>query len=260
MPIPVVCSCAAKLRVGDHLKGKHVQCPKCGSLLAVGAANGSAAPPAAPAPPPTSAAVLARSDLSQAERGLLEGQLTPGERVVWAGKPAERVAYLRAWLATFAFVFAAGVLVTILVILLAQGVLHNTGALIVSGIVGTGAAVFLAIGFAWPFWARHRARKTFYTITTRRALGWFCSLLGRVKFQPFEPAEVAGVHRVTLTKGPDDVGHLIFGARLVRRNVGRGQVEYVERWGFFNVPRAAEVERLLRETLIDSFLEQMYDQ
>jgi hypothetical protein len=260
MPIPVVCACSAKLKVGDHLKGKHVKCPKCGAVLPVGGANGSAAAAAAPpAAPPTTAAVLRQSDLSDREQELLESRLERGERVVWAGKPAERVAFLRAWLLTFAWLFAAGVIITILVLMGQDGGFRGAVGLVILIALGAVAAGFLGLAFGWPFWARRRARRTFYAITTQRALGWYCGLVGRVSLMVFEPAAVAGVHRLAITGGPDGVGHLIFGARVITRRVGDGTYQRIERYGFFNVPRAAEVERVLRETLVDPFLEKVYD-
>src|SRR5579871_3506362 len=98
MPIPVICACSAKLKVGDHLEGKHVKCPKCGALIQVGGAEGG--PAAAPAPAPTSEAVLQRSPLSDAEREAVEGELKEDERLVWAGKPDARAAFLRGLIVT----------------------------------------------------------------------------------------------------------------------------------------------------------------
>jgi hypothetical protein len=257
MPIPIICPCSAKLRVNDRLKGQYIQCPKCGSVHPVGNVNGSTVAPPRPA---STAQALSQSGLSDGERALLEQQLEDGERVVWAGKAAERIAFLRGLVATVGLGGFALVLLIVLVILLAQGVLSGTAGVVGGGFVGLLIVGCLAAGGAWPFWERHRARRTFYAITTRRALGWFCNLLGRVKLQVFEPAAVAGVQRMAFGKGSDAPGHLIFGARIVTRRIGDATHQYVERWGFFNVPRAAEVERVLRETLIDPFLEQTYDQ
>jgi hypothetical protein len=273
MPIPIICPCSAKLRVNDRLKGQYIQCPKCGSVHPVGGANGSpAAPPAgppaapaavqraaAPAPPPPAdtAAALSQSDLTQSDRALLEQQLKAGERVVWAGKPSERLAFLTGLVATgFLGIFGL-VLLIVVVILLASGAMGIVGGLILGLVV----AAFLGAGGAWPFWARHRARRTFYVITTQRALGHDVDLLGRATLNVYEPAEVAGVKPMIFAKGPDAPGHLLFRAGYVNERLfGLYKVRYYRRWGFYSLQNAREVERILRATLIDPFLEQTYDQ
>lgn len=258
MPIPIICPCSAKLRVNDRLKGLYIQCPKCGSVHPVGNVNGNTPARPTPARPSSTAAALSQSDLSDNERSLLEQQLEHNERVVWAGKPAERIAFLRGLVATIGLGIFGLILLIVLVILLAQGVLSGSVGVIGGGFVGLLIVGCLAGGIAFPFWERYRARRTFYAITTQRALGWFCNWLGKVKLQVFEPAAVAGVQRMAFGRGDDAPGHLIFGSRVVTRRIGDATHQYVERWGFFNVPRAAEVEQLLRETLIDPFLEQTY--
>src|SRR5262245_25877213 len=116
MPIPVICSCTAKLKVGDHLQGQHIKCPKCGSVIPVGSVNGSApapapSPPAARAAPATPAVspkqVLEESRLVPEERERLEGELKRDERLLWAGKPVERLVFLRAWGISAGFFFGA---------------------------------------------------------------------------------------------------------------------------------------------------------
>jgi hypothetical protein len=272
MPIPILCPCSAKLRVNDRLRGLQIQCPRCGSVHSVGGANGtpaapSAAPPpvpvsvrpaAAPAPPlpADTAATLSQSDLTESDRALLEQHLQAGERVVWAGKPSERMALMVGLVATGFLGVTALVLLIVFVSLLATGNLNVVGGLF----VGLLLVAFAAAGAAWPFWARHRARRTFYAITTQRALGWDIDLLGRATLNVYEPAEVAGVKPMIFAKGPDAPGHLFFRAGFVNERIFGMKLRYYRRWGFYNLQRAREVERILRETLIDPFLEQTYDQ
>jgi hypothetical protein len=265
MPIPVVCSCSAKLKVGDHLQGKHIKCPKCGAVLVVGDNGGAAAPahaaaPAAPAAPSTAEA-LQGSELSEPERDRLEAALERGERLVWAGKPVARVAFIRGWVVAVGWFFAAGVCLVILVLLLGRGVLHDGGGVFFAAIPGACAAGFLALSLVWPFLARRRAARTVYAFSNRRALAWESSLLGRVRHVVYDPAELTGLQRLAVTGGADAVGNLIFAARAVVRKTSKGR-EYtgaVRFLGFFHVRRAAEVEQLMREELIDPFLEQVYD-
>jgi hypothetical protein len=262
MPIPVVCRCSAKLKVGDHLQGKHILCPKCGALLAVGVNGGAAAPPPAPPAPPRSADVLARSELSAAERQRLEAELEAGERLVWAGKPAASVAFVRGWLIAVAFFFAAGVCLLILVLTVGRGLAGDGWGILFAVLPGVFAAGFLAVGLAWPFLARRRAERTVYAFSDRRALAWDSSfLLGRVKHVVYDPAELSGLQLTPITGGADAVGNLIFAARAVTRQTSKGR-EYtgaIRLLGFFYVRRAAEVERLMREELIDPYTDKLYE-
>jgi hypothetical protein len=198
--------------------------------------------------------------LTASDRALLEEQLEAGERVVWAGKPAERLAFLGGLVATAGFGLVALILLIVLLVWIFAGALEGAGLVVTALILGTLILAFAAAAAGWPFWARHRARKTFYAITTRRALGREVDLLGRAKLHVYEPAAVAGVLPMVFGKGPDAVGHLIFGAAVVTERIAGMRMRYYRRWGFFNLPHATEVERVLRETLIDPFLEQTYDQ
>jgi hypothetical protein len=272
MPIPIICPCSAKLRVNDRLRGLQIQCPRCGSVHPVGGVNGShAAPAAAPPPVPVSvrpaaspapplpadtAAALSQSDLTETDRALLERHLEAGERVVWASKPSERMAFLSGLVATGFFGVTALVLFIVLVILLVMGSLNVLGGMF----VGLLFVAFASAAAAWPFWARHRYRRTFYAITTQRALGWDVDLLGRTALHVYEPAVVAGVKPMIFAKGPDAPGHLFFQVGWVTERIFGMKMTYLRRLGFYNLQRAREVERILRETLIDPFLEQTYDQ
>jgi hypothetical protein len=253
MPIPVVCACSARLKVGDHLRGQHVRCPKCGVLIAVGPANGSAGP-AGPTP------VLKPGGLSPEERSRLEAQLQPGERLLWADKPVTRMAFLRGWLVAAGFFFGATVAFTILGILIGQGMTHDTNGFVFAGVPGVLGAGLLAVGIAWPRLARRRAERTVYALTDRRGLAWAPPLLGSVRLSVHGPAELSGVQCLPLTGGPDAVGHLIFRAEAVTRKTkeGRQITGSIRLIGFFYVRRAAEVERLMRERLIDPFTDRLY--
>jgi hypothetical protein len=261
MPIPVICACSAKLKVGDHLKGKHIKCPKCGALIPVGASEGGA-PAAAPAPPAaTTEAVLQQSPLSEQERDAVEEELDKDERLVWAGKPDSRAAFLRGFVITGGLGFGAVVVLVILIVVAATVGFSGTG--------GTIALVFLVLfilaliggGIAFPYLNRWRMGKTFYAFTTKRALAWNCTWGGQIVRNSYEPADMAKLHRqnLTYTSSDDGVGNLIFGAKVRTRQTAQGTVNIISRYGFFLVPRAGEVEKLLRETLVDPFMDKLYE-
>ncbi len=258
MPIPVVCSCSAKLKVGDHLKGKHIKCPKCGSLIPVGVATGTPAA-AAPAPPPSTKAVLEQSSLSESERDALEGELDKGERLVWADKPDARTAFLRGFIVTAALGSVAFVLILITIIMLVTVGTKDTGGVVVFLILGAIGLAAAGGAAAAPYLNRWRMRKVFYAFTTKRALVWDCSWSGKVTLSTYDPADLAKTYRQTLSRQDDGVGSVVFGVTVRTRQTARGTVQTYTRHGFMLIPRAATVEKLLRATLIDPFLDKLYE-
>jgi hypothetical protein len=192
---------------------------------------------------------------------MLEEALEQGERVVWAGKPDARIAFLRGWVAAMGFVFVAGILLTVVMLLKGPDQPQDAFARYLSVGLGLVGAAFAAVGLLWPFLSRGWARRTVYAITTGRALDWSCDVIGRVSLTPYEPAELAGLYLQPITRGPSGVGNLIFSAYVATRKTREG-TEYTNRiirHGFFLVPHAAAVERLLRETLIDPFLDALHE-
>jgi hypothetical protein len=272
MPIPVLCACSAKLRVGDHLLGQHINCPKCGALLAVGAAGATpAAAPAKAAPErpaaklPSPKQVLEQSELSDEEREKLEAELGRSERLLWAGKPVARVAYGRAWLMSIGYFF--GAVVCAIIVGCTWGMFgkdndHFSGILSWAflGIPALGAIGFLVVGLAWPPLVRRRYERTFYAFTDKRALLWGCKLFGSVRLVVYKPAELIRLFRQPVTRNEDDVGNLVFDTRATTRTDADGrsytQISY---YGFFYVRHAGEVERLMREMLVDPFTDRLYE-
>jgi hypothetical protein len=268
MPIPVVCSCSAKLKVGDHLNGKHIKCPKCGSVIPVGASNGTGhapAPAAAPAArprtpaPPAPDAVLAENGLSAEERERLKGALASGERLVWAGKPVVRWAFIRAWGIGAGLLFTTVVLVVILVLTSKDGLLTGAGGMLIFVGLLLAAFGFTVAGVAWPYLQRWYATRVVYAVTTRRALSWNPNYFGKVSLSEYEPEDIAKLYRTDITPGPDGVGNIIFGVTARRKKTREGVEITYRRYGFFLLRGAADVERILRETLVDPYLDALYE-
>ncbi|HYT93745.1 MAG TPA: hypothetical protein VEL76_33810 [Gemmataceae bacterium] len=263
MPIPVICSCSAKLKVGDHLDGKHIKCPKCGSLIPVGtAANGKAATPAAkpkPAPTRNAADVLAESGLSAEERDRLEGELDRGEQLLWAGKPVARSAFMRGWGVGAGFLFGAIIMIVALIVMWNHGVFHDSFGTIMALILGGGIAGCVVFGIAWPYLQRWYAGRTVYAVTTKRALAWVCNYFGKTSLVSYQPADMVKLSRSDIKKGDDGIGHLVFGVTVRTTRTSDGIIRSYRSYGFFLVHRPLVVERLLREYLIDPFIDAAYD-
>jgi hypothetical protein len=263
MPIPVVCSCSAKLKVGDHLQGKHVKCPKCGALLPVGIANGAVpAAPAPPKPPPTTQTVLEQSPLSDREREVLDEELGPGERLVWAGK-ADATATFRRGLIVTASTGGGAVFALVMLLLLLFGAPREFRSGF-GGIIGLvfGAIILILVGIAAaaPYLNRWRMEKIVYAITTKRALVWNSNWVGKLTLSTYGPADMGGLSLRGVWGGGEGVGNLIFFSRAKNRKVDlQSGVRSLTHYGFLLVPRAAEVEKILRETLLDPYMDKLYE-
>jgi len=93
--------------------------------------------------------------------------------------------------------------------------------------------------------------KFVYAITNRRALSWSASLWGRTGFADYAPEDMAKLHRLDLVKEPEPVGHLVFGYKAVSKDTIGG-------YGFMLIRKPATVEKLLREHLVEPYLERLY--
>jgi hypothetical protein len=255
MPIPVICSCGGKMKVGDHLAGKHVKCPKCGAVVPVGggAAATAVAPPPPPPPPATSKSILARSALSDEEQERVEDALERDERLVWADKPVAAAAYFRAWLMSIGFFF--GALITLVISIV---VLVTTGGKdwLFAGVPGVLGLGLVAAGIIYPHLSRRSAERTAYAFTTKRALVWDCGLMGKIKLLVYGPAVVAQLSVLGLG-AKDGLGDIVFGYQVNRDREGRAHS--IKRHGFLFVRHADQVEKLLREHLIDPFTDKLYE-
>jgi hypothetical protein len=258
MPIPVICACSAKLKVGDHLKGKHIKCPKCGALLPVGTVEGGspAAPAPAPAAPPE--AVLQQAPLSEAERASIEAEVEKDERLLWAGKPDLRAAFLRGLVFTIGLGAVALVLFIAIVSLAVAGGFKGAEGTIVAVVLVLAILAAVGAGAAAPYLFRWRMGKTFYAFTTKRAMAWDCDWGGKVSLHVYGPGDMAKLSLSSLSSG-SGVGDLIFGLKARTKKTAQGNIKTFSRYGFFMVPQAAEVEKLLRETLVDPFLDKLYE-
>jgi hypothetical protein len=262
MPIPVICPCSAKLRVADHLRGLHIKCPRCGAFHAVKAVNGHAATahpgasqdedPCEQAPA-TTEAVLSASVLSEEERETLLDVLEKGEQVVWADKPDANAAFRFAWIFTaglglFAFLFLV-IVVCMLTLGRADIVMYGIAVVLVLL-----ALAMAAVAVAAPFVQRWRFSQAVYAVTNQRALTWKCDFLGRIKLQAYSPASLGSMR---LLGGASGMGSLWFGTQQIKQKSGR--VTGIVIHGFFYIQNAAAVEKLIRERLIDPFMDKVYD-
>ena len=109
-----------------------------------------------------------------------------------------------------------------------------------------------------PFIRRHSAGRTCYALTNRRALVYRQGLFGPTR-ESYTPLEVSGMRRSDswLFRG---TGDLVFRTVYVVKSsgvstgVGQRSVKTTH-YGFLALPQVREVEKLVRETLIDRFVD-----
>ena len=271
MPVPIHCSCSAKIRVPDHLAGSRIQCPKCRTVLDVpggsneptpakpanGRRNGKAARAKNSATPVRDIdEILSESRYSDAEADRLRDELEADERLVWAGKtaPGFHMSVVRPMAA------AGGGLVVCVVVVIAFLVISANDKfadkLIGRALLPFGVAGLLAVAtlIAVPFYYRRREAYSAYAITNRRVLLWEMDPFLRTKFHSLAPEDVAGFARLGWSDEADAVGSLVFARQRVFRF---GRFRASRPIGFLYVRGHVPVERLLREHLIDPYTDRL---
>ena len=164
-----------------------------------------------------------------------DGILHPGERILWQGRPDGKVAFSAAGLvvSVFGLVFvavAAGWTMVALSIPGGAGVL-----MALFGLPFAGIGLYLTVGH-WFVSARLR-RRTFYTLTDRRALVGRTSRTGRtLDSHPIGPET-----ELELIEGPPDT--IWFAREVVRHDEG----ESIQLIGFERIADGRQVLALMRQ-------------
>ena len=121
-------------------------------------------------------------------------------------------------------------------------------------VLGPIAFVLIVGGLVFPFLNRRRYDRTAYALTDRRALVWDCDWMARPRFKDYGPEDVAAYSKMQFSQRPDAVGHILF-AREVTGQVGTGKV--FRSHGFFYVAGVPQLEKLIRENLIDAYTDRL---
>jgi hypothetical protein len=250
MPIPLICPCSAKLRIRDGLEGYEIQCPRCQAIHPVpGAAPVNGHAKASP-PSPGADEVLEASGFSDFERARLLDELEKGEQLLWAGKPVARYAF---YLGLVALGFSVVVALMLTVVIVGCAVQGAIG--LVAGLVlGLAALAAVLLGATVPFLNRRRYERTAYALTDRRALVWDCDWLTQPRFISYGPEDLVALRLQKFGNLPDGIATLVF--RMERGQQLPG-VKGVRVHGFAWVRKAGEVERLIRERLLDAHVDRM---
>jgi len=185
------------------------------------------------------------TEFSDDVREWVKGELSPGERLLWAGRKLTRPLRWGAgtWfgIATFCFLAPLGLLSLIQAV---RGNGDPTG-LVVSGTMLTVMAFFVGLGLVAGVRRGERLQQeaTLYALTDRRAIIWCPGpVKGAVSVHSITRRQLARVHRVEF---PDGTGDVVFDYAN----------EVATPWsfprGFESVAAVRSVEGLVRLTLVE---------
>jgi hypothetical protein len=264
--VSAACGCGVTVEAPAALSGKSVKCPRCSAAVALGPRQTEA----------ESAPVSCREDGSiptDLREAALAG-LDPSEKPVWIGRPVAKLVLLRngGYLAAS----AAGILAALAWLYLSVAPAKATPARagkpaapaaqqVVPGGGSPLPPLVLLAAFAAvsaPALVRWRtAARTCYVLTNRRAMVYREGLFGKTR-DSYPPLEVAGM-RPSGSWLVAGCGDLIFRTvqvvtyerkqSLFGSNTSIRTIHY----GFLAVAQLDEVEKVVRETLVDPFVDKL---
>ena len=178
-----------------------------------------------------------RDDAEPSALSIAQRQMRPGERLIWADRPAPgRMALAGLPVTLFGAVFGGFALFWI------AGAASMTPA--DSGVFAffpLFGVPFLLVGLGimlTPVWIWLGAKKTIYAISSDRLV-----IIKGNRVQSFEPDEIDELERRETSDGRGDV---IFSRDLVRSRSRRGSRTRVRKIGFFGIPEVRRVEDEIR--------------
>jgi hypothetical protein len=250
------------MQAPEHLAGKTAKCPKCASPLPIPAPTAAAAARAAPSSSedPVRRTISQSVDIPAPYREKLERDLEDGEQIIWTGQPSQRVIFLRnsGWLILSGFIVLAWLVVLILAAL-GVSMRSNVAYFVLSGLCL--GAFFLPVCFLMVLVPLAKASRSYYILTSRRALVWKPGLLFGRYLNQYSIQQLARYRRINAWM-PAGGGDLVFYTikETTTRHMGGFQGPVISesvRWlhyGFLNLAEVTDIERLLRATVVDPFL------
>lgn len=198
---------------------------------------------------------LSELELAAEHDPRLAAELEPGERVVWAGRPLVRlltgpsigiVLFAIPWTAFAVFWISAA----------AWGTWFGGGS---GQPVASGPFVafplfgvpFVLIGLGMlstPYWSMRAARRTLYALTERRCIVWKGKFGGSIAVTSYRADVLRSMSR---TQRRDGSGDLVFVKSITIRNRHSSTDTAAQPEGFLSVANVAELERLVRLTLLE---------
>jgi len=173
-----------------------------------------------------------------------QGELEPGEKLLWVGRPdARRVGMQSIGLLFFGIVWTAFSIFWVAMAFVGTSQSHSPGS-IAFPLFGVPFVLIGCCMLAAPFWAYRKGLTTVYAVTNRRAL--IISGAGARSVKSYSKDDIGAIERTERADGSGDVSF----AR--QQYVGSSTTSSSTRGAaggvFYGIPDARSVERILRET------------
>ena len=247
------CMCGATLEAPIAVAGKSVRCPGCARTVALPAPEGDGE---------FVGVCREDGDVPVELREKLLAGLDAREKAVWIGQPSPQLVLMRngVWLAASGIGIVIGLLWLFATLLPAApvrgkaAVARPSNPLLPFGMLLASACISAVPAARW--WG---ARRTCYAITNRRAVVYTEGLFGKSR-DSYSPLEVAGLERRNswLAAGGGDLVfrtvHVITRSR--RPAMWNNDIRTV-RYGLLAISELSDVEKIVRETLIDPFVDRL---
>ena len=182
--------------------------------------------------------------------GLVQDEISPGEKLAWVGRPRPSRLIAEA-LPSFVF----GLFFTGFALFWIYAASGGLGPPRMGRRGGGSPSVFLIFGIPFvlagfsmlvaPFVAARNARKTCYGLTDRRAIVWESTPWYGTRVRSYRPDELRAMAR---HQRRDGSGDLVFEETYVAGNRGR---QKIVRRGFIAIEDVREIEALIRSNLLD---------
>jgi len=262
MPISVACSCGAELEAPNELSGLSVKCPQCAQVVPIPGEKATVGLETKETVQPVSSKLEA-ANLPVELKAKIATALQENEHLTWLAKPSVRIAFVRSlWVYVLGgAVLAVGVLALVGILVgPAQGQPVRPGqgsSLLVPAIVIGVAVLWLSV----PLYRLSVVSQTCYAITNRRALVCQAGLFG-ASLDSYSPSQLTGMRRKNswLCPGAGDVIFRTVTVVTTTYRAGQGGSSRSERttlYGFLNIPQVNEAEKVLREALVDRFVDKL---
>jgi hypothetical protein len=286
MPIPLTCTCGAKMKAPDHLAGKAIKCPKCQSVIkipgaavpaGVGAAPAlRAAPAAAPPRPggmkqptkpvgrkPSAAPTLGKNDIppmnvSEDFKQEVQSELEAGEKLIWVGRPDKFIWMCRVLWKMFIGIFCL-IGATVVGLVMAGSLFGGAGSNIppIMVLVPILFGVFGICMLFQPLVARRNAGKTYFFISTKRAVVSNTTLFGTTKTD-YHPEQLVGLLPIRSSTFGDGGGDVVFRSVVTITTTSyssghSGEQRSKEHFGFLGIRKAKQVADLIHIVLVEPY-------
>jgi hypothetical protein len=196
-------------------------------------------------------------ELSEEEEAEVRDSLRGKERLLWAGKPSARLMMLRSIPVMFGGCFF---FIISIIVFFSFGGGPKTG--------GGGDAMFVLIPIIFivvglvlctsPLWAKARAGRTFYALTSRRALIWRGGYLWGTTYEEYSALQILNYKRQN-SWFVEGAGDLVFREEIHithhhnSRTGGSHTSVRIVQHGFIAIPDVHAVERLITRKISDKF-------